>query len=141
MTVKGRLTLLMPAIWTCIVDVALTTIHQPEEYWTGNLDAGNEANPIGRLFMRNHVSGFFIISAAWLILIVVLGYYLPRAISRIFLLFVVLAHSVGASTWLLNRYGYWSVIIFVLFNAILFCVVEDRVVAMANGKRELNGGE
>jgi len=124
---KEKLVLLIPALWGCVFDIAITAIHQPASYWNGDLSAANEANPIGAFFMRNHVSGFFIISGIWIMLVCTLGYYLPRRISRIFLLFVLMVHSVGASTWLLNEYGFWYVIVFNLFNAVLFSAVQDKV--------------
>lgn len=127
MTRKEKLILLIPALWTCLFDTVITIVHQSKEYWSGDLKVANEGNPIGALFMRNHVSGLFIISAFWLILIGVLGYYLPERISRIFLLFVLIAHSFGASTWLSGRYDFWYAMVFILFNSILFYVVKDNV--------------
>jgi len=116
---------LIPALYVSLFDILITIIHQPKEYWHGNLKSANEDNPIGSFFMQNHISGLFVISFIWLIIIGLLGYYLPRKISRIFLLFVVIVHSWGASTWLGPLYGFWSVIIFILTNSILFYVIED----------------
>lgn len=87
----------------------------------------NEANMIGNFMMKNHVSGIFVISILWIILIIVLGYYLPRKISRIFLLFVLIAHSWGASTWLSMKYGDLVVYIFILFNTVLFYIINDKI--------------
>ena len=125
MTRKDKLLLLVPALWTSIFDITITVIHQSKEYWDGDLTKANEGNPIGALFMKNHVSGLFVISGLWIIAIGLLGYFLPRQASKIFLLFCVLAHSFGASTWLSTRYGFWYVITFILFNSILYCVVDN----------------
>ena len=125
MTRKDKLLLLVPALWTSIFDITITVIHQSKEYWDGDLTKANEGNPIGALFMKNHVSGLFVISGLWIITIGLLGYFLPRQASKIFLLFCVIAHSFGASTWLSPRYGFWYVIIFILFNSILYCVVDN----------------
>lgn len=103
MTRKDKLVLLVPALWTSIFDISITVIHQSKEYWNGDLKKANEGNPIGALFMKNHVAGLFIISGLWIIVIVLLGYFLPRPIAKIFLLFCVIAHSFGASTWLSGR--------------------------------------
>ncbi len=127
MTRKDKLLLLVPALWTSIFDITITIIHQSREYWNGDLTKANEGNPIGALFMRNHVSGLFIISGLWIIIIGLLGYFLPQKIKKIFLLFCVLAHSFGASTWLSSRYGFWYVIIFILFNSILYYAIENMV--------------
>ena len=123
----NKLLLLIPALWASLFDITITIVHQSKEYWTGNLNMANEGNPIGNFMMKNHVSGIFVISILWLILIGILGYYLPKRISRIFLLFVLIVHSWGASTWISARYGFWFVIIFILFNAILFYKIEDIV--------------
>jgi len=125
MTRKDKLLLLVPALWTSIFDITITVIHQSKEYWEGDLAKANEGNPIGALFMKNHVSGLFVISGLWIIAIGLLGYFLPRQASKIFLLFCVIAHSFGASTWLSTRYGFWYVITFILFNSILYCVVDN----------------
>jgi hypothetical protein len=125
MTRKDKLLLLVPALWTSIFDITITVIHQSKEYWDGDLTKANEGNPIGALFMKNHVSGLFVISGLWIIAIGLLGYFLPRQASKIFLLFCVIAHSFGASTWLSTRYGFWYVITFILFNSILYCVVDN----------------
>ncbi len=82
---------------------------------------------MGDFMMKNHISGIFIISLLWILIIGLLGYYLPRKISRVFLLFVLIVHSWGASTWISWKYGFWFVIIFTLFNAILFYIIEDKV--------------
>lgn len=75
--------------------------------------------------MKNHVSGLFVISALWIIAIGLLGYFLPRQPRKIFLLFCVIAHSFGASTWLSSRHGFWYVMLFILFNSILYRTVEN----------------
>jgi hypothetical protein len=120
-----KLLLLIPAIWASLFDIGITIINQPKEYWSGNLDKANEGNPIGGFLMKNHVSGLFVISFIWLIIIGLVGYYLPRKYSRIFLLFILIIHSYGASSWLSQFYGFWYAIAFMLFNAILFYIIED----------------
>lgn len=124
MTRKDKLILLVPALWTSMFDITMTVIHQSKEYWNGNLVKANEGNPIGAFFMEHHVSGLFVISGIWIIAIGLLGYILPRRLAKVFLLFCVIAHSFGASTWLSSRYGFWYVIAFILFNSILYCAVD-----------------
>jgi hypothetical protein len=126
MNTKNKLLLIIPAFWASMFDISITIVHQSKSYWKGDLNKANEGNPIGSFFMRNHVSGIFVISALWLVLIVAIGYYLPRRLSRFFLLFTLIAHSFGASTWLSSRYGFWYAISFMAFNSILFYVIEDK---------------
>ncbi|MFM7487151.1 MAG: hypothetical protein ACKO13_09560, partial [Cytophagales bacterium] len=78
----------------------------------------------GKFMMTSHVSGIFVISLTWLVLIALLGCYLPKKIARVFLVFVLIAHSWGASTWI-SLYGFWSVIALMIFNSILFCVTDE----------------
>ena len=125
MNKRTKLLSLIPALWTSIFDSIITIIHQPKEYWQGKLAVANEANSIGHFAMNQHVSGIFILCTLWLILIAILGYYLPNKLSRIFLLFVFLAHNLGAGMWLSKFYGFWWSIVFVLFNSILFYMIQD----------------
>lgn len=122
---KLKLLATIPALWACLFDTCITLVYQPKKYWEGNLDVANEGNPIGAFFMKSHVSGLFLISIFWVILIVLLGYYLPEKISRVFLLFTLIAHSFGASTWISPHWGFWYAIVFILFNSILFYAIED----------------
>ena len=127
MNKKEKLLALIPALWAALFDTIITITGQSAEYWNGNLDMANEGNPIGNFMMRNHVSGIFIVCGLWLILIGILGYYLPRKVSRVFLLFVLMAHSWGASTWISMKFGFWPIIIFILFNSILFYAIDDII--------------
>ena len=127
MNKRKKLLALIPALWTSLFDAIITITHQPKEYWNGNLNVANEANSIGSFMMKQHVSGIFIISGIWLILIGIIGYYLPKKYSRFFLLFVLMAHSFGAGNWLIQNYGFWTAVIFILFNTILFYKIEDLI--------------
>ena len=124
---KEKLLALIPALWASLFDAVITIVHQPKDYWNGNLNAANEANDIGNYMMKQHVSGLFIVCGIWLILIGILGFYIPKKYSRIFLLFVLIAHSFGASSWLFDNYGFWTAILFIGFNAILFYKIEDLI--------------
>ncbi|WP_421920068.1 hypothetical protein [Marinifilum sp.] len=127
MNKKEKLLALIPALWVSLFDTIITILGQSNEYWNGNLSMANEGNPIGNFMMKNHVSGIFIVCGLWMILIGILGYYLPRKASRIFLLFVLLAHSWGASSWISMKFGFWPIMVFILFNAILFYKIEDII--------------
>jgi|GEM_PF-784435 len=127
MTSKTKLLPLIPVLWASVFDIFITTVYQPKEYWQGNLDIATEGNPIGALFMKHHVSGLFVISGIWLILIVLLGYHLPRKFSRVFLLFALIAHSFGASTWLSMHWGFTSTMLFILLNSVLYLAIDEYV--------------
>jgi len=133
MTKNQKLLMLIPALWASIFDIFITTFFQNPDYWKGDLSKATEGNPIGAWFMSQHVSGLYIISAFWIALIGVLGYYLPRKLSKTFLLFCLIAHSYGASTWLSKFTGFWSLIVFILFNTILYVVLDESI----NRKQQL----
>ena len=122
---NSKLILLIPAYWACLFDEIITIINQSDEYWKGNLSEANEGNPIGAFMMANHTSGLFVISALWLILIAIIGNKLSNRKLKIFALFVLIANSFGASTWLSNYYGFWYAIIFILINSIMFIEFEN----------------
>ncbi len=123
---KQKLLSIIPAWWASLFDIIVTIVHQPDEYWSGDLTTANEGNPFGKWMMGNHVSGIFVISAFWLLMIGLLGYYLPRVLSKIFLVFVLTIHGWGAATWIGPRYGFWAVVTLFLLNAILFGWVDKQ---------------
>jgi len=127
MNKRKKLLALIPALWASLFDAVITIAHQPKEYWNGNLNVANEANTIGNFMMKQHVSGIFIVCGIWMILIGILGYYIPRKYSRIFLLCVLIGHCFGAGSWLSMLYGFWSAIVFILFNTILFYKIDDLI--------------
>lgn len=122
-----KLILLIPSLWASIFDIFITSFWQDPNYWKGDLSKAREGNPIGAWFMSQHVSGLFVISIIWILMIVVLGYYLPGKFRKIFLLFVLIAHSFGASTWLTVWYSFWSAMLFIFFNTVLYVLIEDYV--------------
>ncbi|SFF36553.1 hypothetical protein [Spirosoma endophyticum] len=129
---KSRFILLVPAYWACLFDEIITITHQSKEYWEGNLKAANEGNPFGAFLMANYVSGIFLISVVWLIIIGIIGYYVSHKLLKIFVLFVLLAHTWGASSWLSPHYGFWSVMAFILFNSVLFVKIEEYYLSTYN---------
>ncbi|WP_372754342.1 hypothetical protein [Labilibaculum sp.] len=133
-----KLLLLVPALWTSLFDSVITIVHQPREYWDGNLYLANEANPIGELVMKYHITGIFVLCALWLVAIGGVAYHLPTKLSRIFLLFVIIVHAYGASSWLNMIYGFWYVLVFVLFTVVLFYWVQDCVDSKISNKETDN---
>lgn len=121
---KNRFTMLIPAYWACLFDETMTIINQPAAYWKGDLTKANEANPIGATLMKNHVSGLFLISFAWLIVIGVTGYFLPERFLKTFALVILIAHTSAAIGWITTHYGYWYSIVFIVINSVLFIRFE-----------------
>jgi hypothetical protein len=126
---KGKvvniLLIFIPFFWACFVDLILTTINQPTEYWYGNLQMVSEGNPLVEFLMKNSISGIFIFVSFWIPIIVIIGYYLPSKFLRVLVLFVVILHTYGASSWLAECCGFWTLITFVLLNSFMFILFED----------------
>lgn len=123
--ISQRFIMLIPALWAALFDITITIVYQPESYWSGNLQDANEANPIGALFMKNHVSGFFIISVLWIGIIVLAGKYLPKKWLTFFSLFVLICHTWGGSSWIMNILGFWLVLIYICINSYLFLYCQN----------------
>ena len=51
MNKRKKLLALIPALWASLFDTVITIVHQPKEYWNGNLNVGNEANDIGNFMI------------------------------------------------------------------------------------------
>lgn len=122
---NSKLILLLPAYWACLFDEIITIINQSDEYWKGDLGKANEANPIGAFMMANHTYGIFIICGLWLILIGIIGFTLSDRKLKIFALFVLIAHSFGASSWLSYYYSFWFSILFIFINSVMFIECEN----------------
>ncbi|WP_258100315.1 hypothetical protein [Marinoscillum pacificum] len=121
-TRHNQLIKLTPALIASLFDMTVTAIGQSPEYWSGNLQQANEANPVGGFFMSNHISGLFAASGVEILLIIVLGLYLPEKITKYLLLFVLIAHTCAAGSWL---HGFWPVMGLALFNSIIYILAQD----------------
>lgn len=117
--------MLIPAFWAALFDMTITVIYQPNEYWKGNLNIANEANPIGAFAMKHHVLGFFIVSFLWLLIIGLVGAFLPKKTTVFFTLFVLLCHTWGGSSWIMNNFGFWFVMLYMLTNSFLFLYCQN----------------
>ena len=111
---KINLLMIIPTFAVALFDMAITITHQPNQYWEGNLLATREGNPVAVAFMNEHVLGFFVLSAIWLSIIFLLGYFLPRKVSHFFLFVVFVLHCSAASTWVLSLGGFWLFVVFTI---------------------------
>lgn len=125
---KIKLLKIAPAFSVALFDMVITVTHQPEQYWQGHLKAANEGNPVAAAFMHNHVSGFFLISAIWLSVIFLLGYFLPEKASRFFLFTIFVLHCTAASGWVKYLYGgFWGYVIFTVIACAVWFIFESLV--------------
>lgn len=122
----GKWNNMAPALLASGIDIMITIVHQPLAYWEGNLSQANEGNPIGALLMSQHIAGLFILSGLWIGLIIILGLYLHHKLLRYVILFVVIAHSYGAASWLAPRYGFWSAMALILLNTVVYLSTRSK---------------
>lgn len=115
----------MPALWACTIDLILTIINQPIEYWHGSLQVANEGNPIIIYLMKISVYGLFIFLGLWLLFIGIITLYLSPLLTKMLSLFVLIAHTYGAASWLSQCCGFWAVINYIILNSVIFVVFES----------------
>ncbi len=85
-----------------LLDVVLTVIGQPGEYWAGGKAAALESNPLARLFLELHPLAFPIAAAVYLTLVGLLIVRSRREVAQALALVFTLGHAFGTSTWLLR---------------------------------------
>jgi hypothetical protein len=124
-SIVNVLLIFIPGFWACLIDLLLTINGQPLAYWQGNLQMVREGNPLIEFLMKNSLSGIFIFVILWLPTIVIIGYYLNSKLLRVLALFVLFAHTFGATSWLAEFCGFWTVITYVVLNSALFIAIED----------------
>ncbi|MBE8728096.1 hypothetical protein [Flavobacterium hungaricum] len=122
---NSKIILLIPAYWACLFDEIITIVFQSEQYWKGDLSKADEGNPIGAFFMAQHIYGLFVLCILWLLIIGAAASKLSGRKLKIFVLFVLIAHSFGASSWISNHFGFWYAIIFMFINAVLFIECQN----------------
>lgn len=122
---NSKMILLIPVYWACLFDEIITIAFQSKAYWKGDLSKANEGNPIGAFFMSQHIYGLFILCALWLLIIGVAASKLSGRKLKIFALFILIAHSFGASSWISNHFGFWYALIFIFINAVLFIECQN----------------
>lgn len=124
-SIVNVLLIFIPGFWACLIDLLLTINGQPLAYWQGNLQMVREGNPLIEFLMKNSLSGIFIFVIFWLLAIVLIGYYLHSKLLRVLALFVLIVHTYGASSWLIESYSFWTVITYALLNSVMFIAIED----------------
>ncbi|MGL1891634.1 MAG: hypothetical protein OCD02_08405 [Spirochaetaceae bacterium] len=122
-----KLYIFIPAFIACCIDLIVTTINQPTDYWIRALDKVNEINPVLNFAMRHHILGIFLVTFIWLLIIAFLTLISPEKLSKLICLTIVLGNSWGASTWISRRYGYYYAILLFILNASLYLLFDEKL--------------
>ena len=104
-----------PAV-LCVVDVGVTLACQPEEYWLESYQSGHESNPLARWLLETGPLAFAAGGLVWILLFSAVVWHLRLAAARLVALAILLAHALGASTWLIRQpYGWaWCLAVWLL---------------------------
>lgn len=121
---KNRLIIILPAFFAALLDILITIYFQPKEYWNGSLKYHNEANPIGSFAMSESIYGLFIISAIWLIIILILGIFIPYKWISYVSLFILISHTLGGCSWIMINFGFQYQFILIGINTFLFILTN-----------------
>ena len=115
---QNRFWILAPGVFVLLLDVLITYLLQPAEYWRLGYEYTTEGSPHGFLLMRYHPLAFLAFILAYILVVGILVYRLPAPWHKVIALAVVIGHTAGIHTWLRHRY-YWLMI----FNFILFAAI------------------
>jgi hypothetical protein len=106
-SVRGRLLgLCVPPVLLSLVDAALTLAGQSADYWDGYYGAVNEMSPTFNHLLAHHPLAFVAGFAGWVVMFVCLILLLPQTLALTASIAIAMAHTAGASTWLLFRFNY-----------------------------------
>ena len=113
--------ILLGPILAGLTDLAITLSFQKANYWKGDYVDVIEANPLMRFFLEVHPAMVIPPMLVWFVLISFFLLFLPAGFSLRLQVFLVTAHLIAVSGWLL-RLGDWSwfqIVSFVLVASLL----------------------
>jgi hypothetical protein len=124
---KDRLWLCLPVIVTCSLDVSLTLLGQPAEYWITSFRVVNEANPICHLLLTVHPLAFVLYNLCELLIVSVLIMALPVIVSKTISVFYTIGSAKAIYYWMAGslHYSFFIANIVLIFPAIIMvCAFE-----------------
>lgn len=89
---------LFPVILVMFIDLTLTLCLQPSEYWD-DYSLYREGSPLGRILLKAGPEYFVISSILYMIFCPVVITKLPKRLGKMVIIFLIIAHSWGASSW------------------------------------------
>ena len=122
MKTRRKLLLCIPPLILCLIDQTITLIGQTPAYWSGDYSNAREANPWFNWLLRQHPLAFEAGILLWIVVFVCAILFLPRLVSMVISVAIVLGHTWGTATWLCLKYthGYWITIgMFVLSGIVI----------------------
>jgi hypothetical protein len=90
----------LPCVLLSFLDVTLTLLGQPWQYWAGDYSRVNEAMPTFRDLLQRGPWAAVAGHLVWVVIFLSLLLLLPEVLAVIFCIVVVFGHTYGAASWL-----------------------------------------
>jgi hypothetical protein len=94
----------LPPLLFCGLDLSLTLLGQPPEYWAGDYRLVNEASPTFHDLLAYHPLAFLAGEVVWVALFTGLILLLPETLALIACIAIVFGHTAGAASWIVWRF-------------------------------------
>ncbi|MDP6546557.1 MAG: hypothetical protein QGH60_21470 [Phycisphaerae bacterium] len=117
---RRRIPLCIPPLILCLIDQTITLIGQTPAYWSGDYSNAREGNPLFNWLLCRHPLAFEAGVLLWIAIFGCAILFLPRFVSKVVSVAVVLGHTWGAASWLclIYAHGYWYAIGLCLLSGI-----------------------
>jgi hypothetical protein len=102
-SLKRRCWILLPALILYCVDVSLTLLEQPAEYWAGDRVRSDEINPIAYPLLKAGAIWFALGAFLWASAFASFVLLARLSVVRIVAYLIAFGHAIGASTWLVRH--------------------------------------
>ena len=116
---KQKRWLYLPPVVFALLDLAVTLLAQPADYWQGHYGFAQTPHPLLVRLLEWHPLAFVVGGLVWIALFVVAIGLLPRRGALLLSAFLVMGHAWGVSTVLCWRVpgGYWLTLLLFLAAA------------------------
>ena len=128
---KSRLWLCLPIIITDLLDVIVTMLGQPAEYWKGSYYLVREFNPFARWFMVIHPLGALVYILLDIAAVAFLIIVLPATLSKVLSAFWAIGSAKAIYNWLVGplHMGWWISNLVILIPTIILVYAFDKASA------------
>jgi hypothetical protein len=133
---KSRLWLFFPVIVACILDVSLTLLGQPAEYWITSFRVVNEANPVSHLLLTMHPLAFVLYNICELLIVCVLIMALPLIVSKTISVFYTIGSAKAIYYWMAGslHYSFFVSNLVLIFPAIILVCAFEKASEYKNSR-------
>jgi hypothetical protein len=125
---KRNTWLSLPPVLLALLDLAVTLLAQPADYWQGHYGFAQEPHPLFVRLLEWHPIAFAAGDLLWIALFVIVIGLLPRRGAMILSMLLVMTNAWGVSTWLCWRVpgGYWLTLLLFAASAWLLSAAWEK---------------